>query len=474
MRLRAFFTTLFCSMLASVSWASTHPPLAPDTPALVDAPRYILSLGVGGGRYADDGVTSVTPGFHLRIGDARIGKSGKLFGMDSSAPFALDLRAPMNFTVVDRGITDGFWRKSEYDQPSEFLSILERLEFGRPDGPLYLRAGVLSDIRLGHGTILDRYGTNYGYDYRRWGMLISLQSPTIGGTFLFDDLLRPGLYGGRVYIAPWATGDGGARAFSFGVSLVGDVRAPRAMSWTLDGELEFDAHRRPMVDNAGSVTMVGFDVEALAVDTLRTRLTFYSDVNLMFPNTGVGWHTGGFLSWKSGDVSVFSLRGEFRLSGDGYLPGYFSKLYEISRLRVASSHAGPQPLYSFRDEHAVGGLRTGYLASVRWDHTAVGVFEAGVEGGSGRFDEAFFLRYLTPEHQLVRAALHYELPWIESWQRVDIFRQAYLAAELQVSITPWLAVWASGGRRWRQSEAADFSPQTEVQGGATFYYAFPR
>lgn len=473
MRARVLLSFFLCFCVFSQARASDHPPLSVERTSTSNAPRYLLGLGVGGGRYADDGVTQLTPGLHIRLDNAKLGKGDTLFGMDNRAPFSLDLRAPFHLTVVDRGLEDGVWRESEYKSPSQLLNILQ-IAYGRDDGPLVFRAGRLTDERLGHGTLLDRYSTNYGFDSRSWGLLMRFQSPVAGGTLLFDDIIRPGLVAGRVATAPWARGQGASRGLAFGVSFVADVNAPVALEMLPEGDVEFDSFRQPTALTRTTVGMLGLDVEAQAVDTHRTRLTFYSDLNLFFPGAGAGWHTGAFLGWKSGDRSLFSLRGEFRLAGKGYMPGYFSKLYEVSRYRVTAARTTAQTLDAFRQTHAVGRIRTGYFASARWDHSAIGSVEIGVEGGSGDFDEALFIRYATPPEQLVRFALQYELPWVESWQRVHLFEQAYLNAEIQASITPWLVVWAGASRRWRQTESADFAPQNDLQGGATFYYAFPR
>lgn len=472
----------FASMIVMLLWALCSAPMAmasdyavlsPERTSTTNAPRYLLSAGVGGGRYADDGVMSFRPGFHMRLDDARLGKGGSLFGMDNATPFALDIVAPMHFTVVDRGLEDHFWRGSEYNQASEFLSLIRRVELGRLDGPVYLKTGALTDVRLGHGTIVDRYTTNYGMDYRRWGVHLQMQSPVAGGTFMIDDIVQPGLVGARVFVAPWAKQVGPARALAFGMTMVGDFGAPQTMTRVGD-ELVFDRFRQPMVEERRAVGMIGFDLEAQAVDTLRTRMTFYTDLNLFFPGGSAGWHTGSYLGWQSGEKSVFSLRGEFRLSGNGYMPGYFSKAYEVSRLRVAAPFRAPVTLQELREAHAVGGYRSGYLVSLQWDHSVLGHIDIGVEGGSGQYDESFYLQYASPADKVARFAFRYELPWLASWKRVHVFEQAALSAELQVSVTPWLMLWGQGGRRWRQAPDGDFRPQTDVQAGATFYYAFPR
>lgn len=466
---------LAASVLVASTGAHANPPLAPQ--GAEPAPpktTYMLSAGVGGGRYAEDGVAEFRPGFHIRNPQARLGKNGRLFGMSSVAPFALDVEAPMRFTVVDRGVHDNFWRSTEYDQASEFLAILRRVEYGHLHGPLYVRLGGLSNVRLGHGTALDRFTNNLLVDHGRWGMHAAVQTPVAGVQWMLDDVTQPGLFGARAYYAPWATSTKAASGLAFGLSFVGDVNAPDTLVSTPDGALAFDRRRYPEVARNVTTGIVGVDTEFRAVHSEKVRMTLYSDVNLFVRDAAAGWHTGMFLGWQTGDRTVLSLQGEFRLSGRGYVPNYFSRLYEVARVRVPSPTLGPLPLAQLRTDVLGEGIRAGYGATIRFDHHDLGAFEFGVDGGAGRFDESVYLRLASPEDRAVRFALRYELPWLESWKKVQLFEQASLEAEMQIALTDWLVVWGAGGRRWRQTAGNDLRPQTDVRAGATFYYAFPR
>lgn len=466
---------LLASVLVSSTGAHARAPLVPQNGASAPPkPAYVLSAGLGGGRYAEDGVAEFRPGFHLRLPQARVGKNGQFFGRSSVAPFALDIEAPMRLTVVDRGIDDGAWRSTEYDQASEFLSILRRVEYGHLHGPLYLRLGALADVRLGHGTALDRFTSNLLVDHGRWGAHLAVQSARAGAQLMIDDVTRPGLFGARVYYAPWAKGTKASSGLAFGLSFVADVAAPLDLVARPTGGVDFDRQRYPEVARTVTTGIVGFDAEYAAVQTENVRMTLYSDVNVFVRDLAAGWHTGVFLGWQTGERSVLSMNAEFRLSGRGYVPNYFSRLYEVARVRVPSpSLAAPVTLAQLRDDVLGDGIRAGYGATLRLDHKAVGSLEFGIDGGGGRFDESVYLRVTTPEDRAVRLALRYELPWLESWKHVQLFEQASLEAEMQISVTDWLVLWGAGGRRWRQTVGNDLRPQTDVRAGATFYYAFP-
>lgn len=462
---------LFCTTIAR---ASEHPSLKPTSLVSDDTPAYVFALGMGGGRYGGDGVVQLRPGFHVRLQNTHLGKDGRLFGMDSSAPLAIDIVAPMHLTVKDSGIEDGVWRRTEYDQASEFFSLLRRVEYGRLDGPWYMRLGGLSDVRLGHGTLLDHFQSNYRYDDRRWGLHAKLQSPVTGGELLLDDILEPSIVAVRLFTTPWARSDGAGRAFGFGISMVGDFFAPEQLALDANGTIGFDDKRHPEIERTGTAAMFGIDVEAQVVDTDRTRMTLYSDINFLFPKTSAGWHTGAQIAWQSGEKSLFEIRGEFILRAKGYIPGYFDRAYQISRVRIAAPWTSPTPLTAFRESMRGDGHHTGYRAEARWQHSVAGDVTLGVQGGSGSFDEALFVQYASPEYYPVRVALRYELPWIESWQRVHLFDQAALSAQMQVSITPWISAWAQAERHWRQSPQNELRPETALQAGVTFYYALRR
>src|SRR5690625_2277781 len=75
-----FVLSLICCVLtlgAALAHASDHPSLAPTTPVHDETPTYVFSMGVGGGRHADDGVVQLRPGLHIRL---KIRTSAKMAG----------------------------------------------------------------------------------------------------------------------------------------------------------------------------------------------------------------------------------------------------------------------------------------------------------------------------------------------------------------------------------------------------------
>lgn len=467
-----FITILLC--LVTQGWASDYPTLRAEPLDEANKPSYVLSLGVGAGLYAEDIVAQLRPGIHIRLPQTHIGKKSRLFGLDSVSALELDIVAPLHFTLADRGLEDGIWRHTEYDEISEFLALLKRLEYGRQDGPLYIRLGALSDVRIGHGTIIDHLQTHYRYDVRRWGAHMKLQSDVAGGEVLWDDMLDPHLFVAHAWTVPWARREGAARRFGFGLTAAADFSSPTALVYQDEDVIAFDERRHAEVYQTKPTTMLGVSLDAEAADTTRTRLTFYTDVNMMLPHPAMGWHTGVTVGWQSGARSLFTLQGEFILRQNDYLPGYFRRAYDVSRTRIAAPNIAPIPLAAYRDAQETGVLIRGYKFVGRWQQSKVGDVEFGIEGGTGDLDESIFAQYRSPRYYPIQAALRYEVPWIHSWQDFDLWDQASLVAQVQGVVTPWMTVWGTAAHHWRQSVDGDLRPEIALQAGATFYYAVRR
>lgn len=442
-----------------------------------------FTFGGGYGYYAQDTALRLSVGFHFRKYDAFMGKSGTIFGRDAVAPFSLDVVFPFHLTVTDAGMPDPFWRRSEYNELSEFAGILQRLEYGRPDGPLYFRLGKLSDIRVGHGTMLDRYAADLFYDQTRTGAYLSLLAPSAGAQVFVDDLFAPSAIVSRGYWSPWAHHARARRGLAFGVSFGLDPSVPQraesldtipAPSTAADDKFNVPRSAFPMRD---PFLTWGLDVEFAVVNSERVSTTLYGDV--VFQRSSelelqTGAHLGAVLGWQVTDRTVLELQAEYIPSSSGYLPVVLGRMYELQRIhRVSAPGRGVADAISLwgapptTDETgAVHSYRT--LLGVH--HAAVGSFRLGIDGGSRVADGHFFLKVTSPEGRRLRVGARYE----STWQGKHFMEGAAIAAEAQVAITQGLLVWADGGRRWRFDEGWAALPHWHLMLGATFWLGIGR
>ncbi len=210
---------------------------------------------------------------------------------------------------------DGF-RENDWDEPSEMAGLLRYLRYERAsdDSELTVVAGRLGDVELGHGTIFDAYESSLNLDHLHVGMQARADGRRVRFDAVVDDVIAPRLFGARVALLA-------GKYASFGATAAADISAPSA-----EGE-----------------TVVPFAVVDAAVaytsSDERESVRGYVDLVSM-PRIGAGAHVGvsgraGFGS--DGDLFHVGARGELRLSGDGYIPGWIGPLYEVTRQRTAST-----------------------------------------------------------------------------------------------------------------------------------------
>jgi hypothetical protein len=99
---------------------------------------------------------------------------------------------------------DGRLRKEDFDDWYDALRWINYIRIGHPGDDLYGRIGGLSNVTLGHGTIVDNYSNNSSYDNRRIGLVGRLDMGFVGAdAFTSDILINKGIIAGRGFIHPF-------------------------------------------------------------------------------------------------------------------------------------------------------------------------------------------------------------------------------------------------------------------------------
>ena len=440
-------------------------------PITSDEPSVVLYARTGWQWLDDDHFALIEPGMQLTFRDLSLGRDARAFGGGPLRfDLEIDLQAPLRLRFVDRAPSDdGVLRRDDWNEPAEYLRWLSRIELGTPWGPLYLRTGDLANVRVGHGSQVDRVLNNLDMDHFRWGLHTAVNATRAGGTLMLDDVTRPTLFSTRLWASPWAGTEAAAtlRSLAFGVTVTGDPSAPRALAADPDGALLLDGRGRYIGLNEGFTGMLGFDLEAVVVRSERFRLTLYQDVNIHLTR-GTGWHVGGSAGWAVSPTTVIELRGELRVAGRGYAPGFFHGVYGASRYQ-AQAPGATAPLRTFMAPHTTT-LRTGYLVELGiWSSRALELSWT-MTGGSGAWDESMSLRIATPRGLPVHGALLWHLPLAESWSRARVMERALAIAEVQVPVLDWLVVWANAGRRFRSTAEPFYLPTHDYGAGVSFVW----
>jgi len=178
------------------------------------------------------------------------------------------------------------------------------------------RLGELAGVRLGHGTLVDRYHNQIDPDRAPVGAFAAWDQDLWGGELLVDDVTAAGLAAGRLFVRP-LSGQSWTRSLTAGASLA--------------------------VDRREGLGLTGFDVAVQPWHSGGRALTLYGDVAALgLPGSWAadhGLHAGLALALPgpAGEVVVSA---EVRRLRGAYRPGWFDTLYDVERVDRFSLHAG--------------------------------------------------------------------------------------------------------------------------------------
>ena len=295
-----------------------------------------------------------------------------------SGPFEVALQAPLRFEITDTRL-----RPEDWDEVADAGRVLRFARYGEAIG-----VGIVSDLTLGHGTIVRRYHGGTDDDTHRVGALVTLEDQAFGGLLFVDQLLGPPVVGARLQAKLWRLTVGGT------------------------GVVDSDA-RDPAY---------GLDVAVALAD----HTSLYADGNMLVDAPGV--HLGIEGGWASLTARLEGLWG-----AAGYDPFHFDFGYLIDR------HHRPLP-----EASAFGGR-----ASVEYgeqEALRIGAEYSDAEGP----DRAGLVVWLRVPDERVSATALWRTRGRRA--RLFEPDEALAAAVLRVRITPVWSVGATLARVWREHD----------------------
>jgi hypothetical protein len=298
------------------------------------------------------------------------------------AQVGVGVYAPLRFQLHagdDTTDTGGFrFRREDYDDANELLSIIRYVRYGQKSGgqALYARFGMLDGASVGYGQLVSFYRNEVGNDARRRGLALDVDLGMLGVETLYGTLADAGVYAARGYLRPFwrpaeTGGGGGLGALALGVTLAGD----------LDGDGAYvnpDSSGAPFVRPAdvpaadslgfargvedGRLTTFGVDLAFPFLQGDGFALAAYADAAKILD---YGWGGGGGLGLSiapPAGLARFDARLELRYLGARYLPSFFNAFYEVERSRIVDSTAVDVGLPSERMVPVVQTRRNELLA----------------------------------------------------------------------------------------------------------------
>lgn len=272
----------------------------------------------------------------------------------SKVGIGLDLR--IDFTA------DGKIRSENFNEFSDYLSIIRYVRYGQKRDPLYIRLGALDYATLGHGSILYLYNNSPSFDSRKTGLAFDADFNEYGFESVYGNFGGSGLIGGRIYIRPLKFTSLSeipiVGSIEVGATLVTDTDENAGItSGIFVDSLFIPTHKE------SNPAVVGFDFGLPVLRTEVADLDFYIDYAKII-NFGGGASIGALFGFKGCSLLKLYARIERRFNGSRYLPSYFNALYEIERFAL---NAGKKTFASKLNALNLAKAGNGYFGELAGD-----------------------------------------------------------------------------------------------------------
>lgn len=262
--------------------------------------------------------------------------------IDGQAFYAVHLNPEFAFGNMGIGLdlnlefgTNGKLRTENFNEFTDYLSIIRYFRYGRKGNPVYFRIGALDYATLGHGSIMYAYNNSPTYDARRVGMEFDIDMNKFGVEVVYGNFLQAGVIGARGYFRPLKFTDLGSIPvignLEIGATAVNDFNRDAAVDTSIFNP---QTHSYEAADK-GFVTEVGLDVGLPIVKSSVFNLELYYDFAKIL-KYGSGTSAGAIMRFHGLGLIDVTAKLERRMNQDHYLPSYFNSMYEIERFRLDS------------------------------------------------------------------------------------------------------------------------------------------
>ncbi len=292
----------------------------------------------------------------------------RLQGSGRLGSLALSIPLMFNFSNNEPGSPGVMLNR--WSDPETYAGILETYDGVFFKDQLRLHAGALTQESFHYGSLIEQYTGRLDFLRSKSGLRMDGKFAHGGTTFMIDSIVAPRLLGFAGEISPLSAAgkDPNHRLRLIG-SLAADAHAP-----SLQGD-------RALWGGEGGLGVAVFKSQRHTVEFFGLGAGLFG--------MGGGGHLG--VKWtfeQAKPIDRVTLQLEYVLSGDGYVPGYFSMAYASDRVQRAG-YAG----LSQRDVEVPGGhwarwqfdlragrFRTGLLGSVKvGDYGTMALYAAWVE-----------------------------------------------------------------------------------------------
>ena len=228
----------------------------------------------------------------------------------------------------------GHLRTENFNEFSDYLSIIRYVRYGQKRDPVYARLGALDYATLGHGSIMYLYNNSPSFDTRKIGLEFDIDFTAFGIDTVYGNFGQAGVAGLRGYVRPLQFTDLAEipiiGKFEIGASYAADFHEYAGVDV---GNYNAASDKFSATHDYGTISILGID---FGLPILRTGI---ADVDLYFDyakiiDFGSGTALGVMAEFNGLGLVNIHTRMERRFNGKNYLPSYFNSFYELERFKL--------------------------------------------------------------------------------------------------------------------------------------------
>ncbi|MHB8336397.1 MAG: hypothetical protein ACYDEE_03170 [Ignavibacteriaceae bacterium] len=388
----------------------------------------------------------------------------------------------LNFDINKNGNI----RKENFNELSDYLSIIRYLRYGEKHDPVYIKLGALDYYNLGHGSIMYQYNNSPSIDTRKIGLVSDIDFGNFGFESIYSTFAEAGVTAVRGYVRPLRfttlanvpiIGNlevGGTYAVDFnkysGVVYVPDYNASAPL---INPIINPSPLWKP--EDRGRMQIIGIDLGLPLINSSLFNLQLYSDFTKII-NYGGGVATGIMVEMNGLGILNASAKLERRFNQAQYIASYFNSMYEIQRYQFDTATG----TFSSKADllASITNPDNGYFGEL--DLHFLGVLD--VIGSYERLDKTpdsgilHFVANVSPEGMPIVVRGGYDKTNIGAESQIlKVDNNSFMYFEFGYKPMPYILVsmlykWTFTPIRDANNNVIDYQPQKRIEPRVSFIY----
>lgn len=263
--------------------------------------------------------------------------------IDGKAFYSLRLAPELSLGKVGLGLdlridldSTGSIRKENFNDASDFLSIIRYIRYGQKKDPVFVSVGSIDNYTLGHGSLVNQYNNSPSIDKRSIGLALDLDFDKFGFESIYSDFSQGSVLGLRGYVRPLQY------TTLSKIPVLGNLEVGASFASDFN---QYAGVTSGYIDPSGNfivlsdrkeTQMYGIDLGLPILRSSMLNIDLYADYAKIV-DFGDGASSGVLFGLNGLGVVTADLKFERRWMNNQFIPAYFNSLYEIERFRLSGA-----------------------------------------------------------------------------------------------------------------------------------------